>query len=205
MNTTAIFVHLHEPENSESQVEFGGRGRARLPPDWLILSQIWLVDSSLPTSHHLNPLHERSQHVAADSSLSLSVWSLFLIICIYMKINRFFPNTSQPTGDASASYWLPCDSLHTSDWVTGFCAVSPFLENPERSEHEDRSVLLLILCTYLNHLWVFEFVTKQKVVLLLFPFFSGTKPGERWLCVHVPNTLTARPPHTEHSGSCFSS
>lgn len=192
-----MFVHLHEPENSESQVQFGGR--ARLPPDWLILSQIWLVDSSLCTSHHLNPLHERSQHVA-DGSLRLSGWSLFFIICIYMKINRFFP-----TGDASASYWLPCDSLHTSDWVTGFCAVSPVLENPETPEHEDR--LLLILCTYLNHLWLFEFVTKQKVVLLLFPFFSGSKPtrGERWLCVHAPNAHTARPPHTQHSGSCFSS
>lgn len=130
----------------------------------------------------------------------LSGWSLFFIICIYMKINSFFP-----TGDASASYWLPCDSLHTSDWVTGFCAVSAVLENPETPEHEDR--LLLILCTYLNHLWLFEFVTKQKVVLLLFPFFSGTKPtrGERWLCVHVPNAHTARPPHTQHSGSCFSS
>lgn len=101
-----MFVHLHEPENSESQVQFGGR--ARLPPDWLILSQIWLVDSSLCTSHHLNPLHERSQHVAADGSLRLSGWSLFFIICIYMKINSFFPHR-----------WRLCQLLITM-WFTAY-------------------------------------------------------------------------------------
>lgn len=90
MNTTAIFVHLHEPDNSESQVQFGGRGRARLRVN--PISDL-IGGFFSPTSHHLNPRHERSQHVAVDSSLRLSGWSLFSIIYIYMKINSFLQHS----------------------------------------------------------------------------------------------------------------
>lgn len=76
--------------------------------------------------------------------------------------------------------------------------MSPFLENPE-TEHEDRSVLLVILCTYLNHLGVFFNVSQNKKSFFCF-FLSLVAPSQHVKnehtddSVHVPNTHT----HTLH-------
>lgn len=79
-------------------------------------------------------------------------WQLTQVIRLIVVLNhlhlyenkKFFPSKFQHWFSCPQVTPLPVITMWFTDWVTGFCAVSPFLENPEASEHEHRSVLLLI-------------------------------------------------------------